>query len=146
MMIAWSWKTKHQISNKTLTLSVLDNPPAFTFLEAYVKIREGKIHLTHYNKNAESITIHNKQKHLRYHHAESYTSRNQKIGVMIETLIRTSRYCTSTEDFKSALKIIITEFKLLHYPSNLILDAFKKASANTNIDPTIFQKTNISYR
>ena len=65
---------------------------------------------------------------------------NQKIGVLIETLIRTSRYCTSHLGFQTAIGTILQEFHLLKYPPSLILNAFEKASRNENIDPKLFIK------
>ena len=122
------------------TRKIINHTKPFTFLEATIKVHSNKINITHYNKNAEILKTHGSQKHLRYHHANSYTSRNQKVGVLIETLIRTSRYCTSPRGFRTAITTIINEFKLLKYPPRLIRDAFKKASANTNVDPELFRE------
>ena len=62
------------------------------------------------------------------HHFDSFTSRHQKIGAIIKTLVRTSRYTSNFSDLKESTKLCQRELSLLGYPKHFFNRAIKKLS------------------
>ena len=57
---------------------------------------------------------------------DSYIHNKQKIGVVIEALIRMSRYSTRVRDLQKSCDLTIKELQLLNYTPNIIRKAFTK--------------------
>ena len=98
----------------------------FNFLEATVIFSKHKITIKHLNKNQQFIEQRNKQKRFRYQHFESFTPNKQKMGTVIETAIRMSRYTSCKSDLIKSIKLTIQELKILLYPTQFIKKTLQK--------------------
>ena len=107
----------------------------FKFLEAMLHFKKHKIVLKHNNKNKSAIKKHNKQKYFRYHHMHSYMHNKQKIGVVIEALIRMARYSTRVRDLQKACDLTIKELQILNYNPKIISQAFRKLTNHPERGP-----------
>jgi len=114
----------------------------FVFLEARVHFDGHTIFSKHNNKNEPSIRNENKQKFFRYHHFDSFSSNQQKVGSIIETLVRTSRYTSNVSDLKESTKLCRRELSLLGYPTKFFNRALKKLRRTR---PDTWAKMNIDH-
>ena len=114
----------------------------FVFLEARVHFDGHTICSKHNNKNELSVREENKQKFFRYHHFDSFASRQQKIGAIIETLVRTSRYTSNFADLKESTRLCRRELSILGYPKPFFNRALKKLRRTR---PEIWAKMKIDH-
>jgi len=100
------------------------------FLETTIKICANQIHVKHKNKNYKYIMQGKGQKFLNLIHFNSFTEITQNIGVIIGTILRVAAIAdTDTQKIKDVNKII-TEFKFLNYPTNILKRAIRKIRTN----------------
>ena len=108
---------------------------SFKFLEAVIHVDRHQIYLKHFNKNGESISESNTQKFLRYHHFDSFAPRTQKVGAIIETVIRMSRYSSKKSDLLDSIRLLRTELRILHYPASIFRKALLKIGRRPDAEP-----------
>ena len=128
-MLADCYDEKMIMENEATNISEnrkIKSHSSFPFLEATVEISKHKIIVKHLNKNEEFINKFNKQKRFRYHHFESFTPDKQKMGTIIGTIIRMSRYTTNEPDLVASINLTIRELTLLEYPEKFIKKTLQK--------------------
>ena len=106
--------------------NVEETNTTFKFLEAHISVNKNKMQISHNNKNETAITKTGTQKHFRYHHHDSYAPKNQKIGAIIESIVRMSRYTDNPKDMDKSIHLLRQELSLLKYPAKYITLALKK--------------------
>ena len=109
--------------DRTIEVSETSN---FKFLEATIFVDRHKIYLKHYNKNRDTLVSEKKQKYFRYHHADSFSPPNQRVGAILETLIRMSRYSSQKSDLVDSIKLSFDEFRTLDYSNHTLIRALNK--------------------
>ena len=125
---------ENEASNFTTAEDVRETS-SFKFLEAEVIVDRHRIHLKHFNKNKEFVLQSKKQKFFRYHHIDSFNPRSQKVGTIIESVIRMSRYSTNVSDLLDSIKLTYAELQTLDYTPRLFADALTKIIRNRSDEP-----------
>ena len=98
---------------------VLEKTGADEFLEMKVRVDEDEIHIRHWNKNAEHMTAHGKQRYFKHQHNDSYSCPRAKRGALVGTWTRVMDN-TNVEDLKPILDEKVTELQGLNYSLNTI--------------------------
>ena len=106
--------------------TVVEKTSEFKFLEAEVHVDRHEIYLNHFNKNRNALREEGKQKYFRYHQADSFIPPTQRVGTILETLIRMARYSSKKTDLIRSVKLALEEFLSLHYPKHILARALTK--------------------
>ena len=103
------------------------------FLEIILKIKNKKILIKHHNKNYEFIKQNKPQKFLNLIHFDSFAPMEQKIGVVIGTMLRVVNLSNNeTQKLKDIFKMF-WEFIFLGYTKNVMLKIFFKLKTRHTI-------------
>ena len=101
---------------------VLEKTSADEFLEMKVRVDGDEIQIRHWNKNAEHIAAHGKQRYFKHQHNDSYSCPRAKRGALVGTWTRMIDN-TNVEDLRTILDEKVVELQGLNYS----LDTIKKS-------------------
>jgi hypothetical protein len=116
---------EHKCYHEAMTLELEPDNTNFKFLESQITIKNNKIHLSFYDKNADHLRLHKSQLFYQYQHYNSFTPIAQKKATVTSTLYRVVRFTSCKNSLTQALKNNFRQFAYLGYPLNLVKNSIR---------------------
>ena len=108
------------------------NNNIYTYLECIIKVNNATVTIEPYQKNAEYIQQHQKQKLLKLQHYNSYSPTTTKIAVLVGTLHRLNNYTMNDHQLYLSIMNLWYEIKTIKYPIKTLLTALEMMYNKTN--------------
>ena len=114
-----------------MDLEITDFGKEIKYLECEIKLKKGKLIVSHVIKNQESIIKQGTLNFMKTANYYSYNPKSNKLGTIIGTYCRILRNCSDHLELVKSVGMANEELTLLNYPRSIIKEGLERMYGKT---------------